>query len=78
MASFPQLKDAEITVHRLRSDYIYLEARFTFASYFFERRLRYMVLFNPDALRAVFRTTDFAQSWLTNLHISTIFRIRAA
>jgi hypothetical protein len=48
-ASFPQLKGTEITVHGLRSDYVYLEARFTFASYFFERRLRYMVLFNADA-----------------------------
>jgi len=49
-ASYPQLQNAEITVHDLRSDYVYLETRFTISSYFFERRLRYMLSFNPEAL----------------------------
>src|SRR5271165_3298361 len=48
-ASFPQLKDVEITLHPMRSDYIYLEGRFTFSSFFFARKLRYMILFNPES-----------------------------
>jgi hypothetical protein len=48
-ASFPQLKDVEITLHSMRSDYIYFESRFTFSSFFFTRRLRYIILFNPEA-----------------------------
>ncbi len=48
-ASFPQLKDVDITLHPMRSDYIYLEGRFTFTSFFLARRLRYMILFNPEA-----------------------------
>jgi len=34
----------------MHSDYIYLEGRFTFTSFFFARRLRYMIRFNPEAL----------------------------
>lgn len=49
-ASYPQLEDAEITIHDLRSDYVYLEARFTFSSYFSAHRLRYMLSFNREAL----------------------------
>jgi hypothetical protein len=49
-ASFPQLKDVEITLHSMRSDYIYLESRFTFSSFFFARKLSYMILFNPEAI----------------------------
>jgi len=48
-ASYPQLKDEDITLHEMRSDYIYLEGRFTILSFFFEHKLRYMVLFNPEA-----------------------------
>ena len=49
-ASFPQLKDAEISLHPMRSDYIYLEGRFTFSSFVLGGRLRYMILFNPEAM----------------------------
>lgn len=49
-ASFPHLKGAEITLHEMHSDYVYLETRFTIPSFLFERRLRYMVTFNPAAL----------------------------
>jgi hypothetical protein len=49
-SSFPQLKDAQITVYDLHSDYVYLETRFTFSSYLFARRLRYMISFNREAL----------------------------
>ena len=48
-ASFPQLKDVDITLHPMSSDYIYLEGRFTFSSFFFARKLRYMILVNPEA-----------------------------
>jgi integrase len=47
--SFPQLKGAEIELHSLSSDYVYLEARFTLPS-FFAPLLRYELLFNPAAL----------------------------
>jgi hypothetical protein len=50
-ASFPQLRGAEITVHDLRSDYVFLETRFTLSSYFFGGRLRYMLMFNREASR---------------------------
>ncbi len=49
-ASFPQLKDAEITVHDLHSDSVYLETRFTLSSYFFGGKLRYMIQFNREAV----------------------------
>ena len=49
-ASFPQLKDAEISFHPMRSNYIYLEGRFTLSSFFLARKLRYMILFNPEAM----------------------------
>lgn len=49
-ASFPQLKDLEITLHSMHSNYIYFESRFTFSSFFFARKLRYMILFNPEAI----------------------------
>jgi hypothetical protein len=49
-ASFPQLKGAEISLHPMRSDYIFLEGRFTFSSFFLARQLRYMILFNPEAI----------------------------
>jgi len=49
-ASFPQLADADIGIYRLESDYIYLEARFSVASYF-GRRLHYMVFVNPETFR---------------------------
>ncbi len=49
-ASFPQLKDAEIALHPMRSDYIYFESRFTFPGFFFGRKLRYMISFNPEAI----------------------------
>lgn len=49
-ASYPQLKDVEIALHPMRSDYIYFESRFTFPSFFFGRKLRYMILFNPEAI----------------------------
>jgi hypothetical protein len=61
-ASFPQLKDSEITVYELHGDYVFLEARFTFSSFFSLHRLRYMLSFNrealtrgvpPDGLRAI-------------------------
>jgi predicted SprT family Zn-dependent metalloprotease len=44
------LEDAEITVYDLRSDFDYLQARFTVAS-FFTRKLHYMIFFNPEAIR---------------------------
>jgi Zn-dependent protease with chaperone function len=47
--SYPQLRDAEITIHELHSDYVYLETRFTMTSYFFSGRLRYMIFFNDQA-----------------------------
>jgi len=49
-ASYPQLQDSEITIHDLHSDYVFLETRFTFSSYFFARQLRYMMSFNREAL----------------------------
>lgn len=49
-ASYPQLKNVEIALHPMRSDYIYFESRFTFPSFFFGRELRYMILFNPEAI----------------------------
>ena len=49
-ASFPQLSGVEITLHTMRSDNIYFESRFTLSSFFFARKLRYMVLFNPEAV----------------------------
>ncbi len=49
-ASYPQLNDAEITLRGLRSDSVFFETRFTLSSYFFARRLRYMMMFNPDAM----------------------------
>ena len=49
-ASYPQLKDAEITMHDLRSNVVYFETRFTFSSYFFARRLRYLMMFNREAM----------------------------
>jgi integrase len=48
--SFPQLQDAEITLRAIRSDYIFLEGRFSFTSYFLAPKLHYIILFNPDAL----------------------------
>ena len=48
-ASFPRLASADITVYDLRSDFGYLQARFTVSS-FFTRKLRYMILFNSDAI----------------------------
>ena len=61
-ASYPQVKDVEIALRQMRSEYIYFESRFTFPSFFFGRKLRYMILFNseaiarqvpPDGLRAI-------------------------
>src|SRR5271165_3936976 len=49
-ASLPQLKDAEITLHPMHSDYIYFESRFTFSSFFFARKLRYIIQFNPEVI----------------------------
>jgi hypothetical protein len=49
-ASFPQLEGVDIRVYDLHSDFDYLQARFTVSS-FFGRRLRYMILFNPDAIQ---------------------------
>jgi hypothetical protein len=49
-ASFPGLKDAEIIVNPMRSNYIYLESRFTFSSFFLEPKLRYRIAFNPEAI----------------------------
>jgi hypothetical protein len=60
-ASYPQLQGVEITVHRMSSNDVYLESRFTIPS-FFSQRLRYIILFNrqatarsipPDGLRAI-------------------------
>ncbi len=48
--SYPQLKDAEVTMRDLRSDSVFFETRFTFSSYFFARKLRYMMMFNPQAM----------------------------
>jgi hypothetical protein len=50
-ASYPQLKDAEISFRDLRNDSVYLETRFTMTSYFFSGRLRYMLFFNQDAVK---------------------------
>lgn len=49
-SSFPQLKDAAITLREMRSDYIYFETRFTVSSFFLDRRLRYVIWFNREAL----------------------------
>ena len=49
-ASFPQQKGVTITVHEMSSDYVYMESRFTFTSFFFRPRLRYLMLFNRAAL----------------------------
>jgi hypothetical protein len=49
-ASFPELANADIAIYSLESDYVYLEARFSVSSYF-GRRLRYMIFFNPEAMR---------------------------
>jgi hypothetical protein len=49
-ASYRQLKDVVITVQDLHGDSVYLETRFTFTSYFFGGKLRYMILFNRDAI----------------------------
>ena len=48
--SYPRLKDAEVTMRDLRSDSVFFETRFTFSSYFFARKLRYMMMFNPEAM----------------------------
>ena len=50
-ASFPMLRDARIEVLGLHSDFDYLQTRFTLPSYFFSSTLRYMIMFNPEALR---------------------------
>lgn len=50
-ASFPSLRDARIEVLGLQSDSDYLQTRFTLPSYFFSSTLRYMIMFNPEALR---------------------------
>jgi len=47
-ASYPQLKDEQITLGEMHSDYIYFESRFQFSS-FFSHKLRYLILFNPLA-----------------------------
>jgi len=47
-ASYPRLSGEQITLREMRSDHIYLESRFTFMS-FFTPRLRYTILFNPEA-----------------------------
>ena len=47
-ASFPQLVDLEISLEPMQSDHIYFEGRFAFSS-FLARRLRYVILFNPEA-----------------------------
>jgi len=49
-ASFAQLKGVNIALHPMRSDHVYLESRFTFSSFFLARKLRYMILFNPEAI----------------------------
>jgi len=49
-ASFPQLKDAGISLRPMHSDYIYFESRFTFSSFFLASKLRYTILFNPEAI----------------------------
>jgi hypothetical protein len=49
-ASFPQLTGVDISLHPMRSDYVYLESRFTFPSFFLARKVRYLILFNPDAI----------------------------
>jgi hypothetical protein len=50
-ASFPELKDADISIRDLKSDCVFLEARFTMTSYFFNGRLRYMLYYNQKAAR---------------------------
>jgi hypothetical protein len=50
-ASYPQLKEADISIRDLSSDSVYLETRFTMTSYFFGGRLRYMLFYNPEAAR---------------------------
>jgi hypothetical protein len=49
-ASFPELERADISVYDLHSEFDHLQARFTVSS-FFARKLRYMILFNPEAIR---------------------------
>ena len=49
-ASFPELQDAPIEVHGLQSDFDYLQTRFTLSSYFLSSKLRYTIMFNPEAL----------------------------
>jgi hypothetical protein len=48
--SYPQLKDAGITLKEMQSDYVYFETRFTFTSYFLGRKLNYMISVNPEVL----------------------------
>lgn len=49
-ASYPQLRNAKITVYDLQSDFDYFQTRFTVASYF-TRKLDYMMMFNREAIR---------------------------
>src|SRR4051794_10473509 len=51
IASFPELKDADISVRDLKSDHVFLETRFTITSYIFRRHLRYMLFYNSEAAR---------------------------
>lgn len=61
-ASYPRLRDASIQVQPLRSDFVFYQARFSFCSYFFNRRLHYLMganslaldrLIPPEAMRAI-------------------------
>jgi hypothetical protein len=62
VASFPQLKDVDIALEPMNSDYIYFESQFTLSSLLFSRQLHYRLLYNPavfarqaprDGLRAI-------------------------
>lgn len=50
-ASFPELADAHIELRPFRSPSVYFQARFTWTSFLFHRRLAYVIGFNEDALR---------------------------
>ena len=61
-ASYPDLPARSFRVKPLQSDFDYLQTRFTLASFFFRRRLTYLVMLNPrltgrgvppEALRAI-------------------------
>lgn len=48
--SYPQLEQSKFKIGGITSDSTYLETRFTLTSFFFSRRLKYSIRFNPELM----------------------------